>query len=231
MSIQKVKIGDTVRRIRGGHNGMAPGNTATVTRVILLGMHVNSLGLQEFPVGRHDAANFELVTTGPEEEMPADAVMSADPRVTVRGNYLGPVTYKSNNLHCCGVKEYHGLQGQLVSEYNWKGVFVKHHKPTPMDILKGMCKYWREVSVVEGTLMRARPFMVFTVARSPNANEDNPHYTVGKDVAKLIAEHNLGSVWMSEWEMNGNSGNFVQMYVWTINREVVEKAFKDAQHP
>lgn len=222
--MKRFKPGNVVRRTRDHNAGMGPGNTGIVSDI-----NGDYMTLRNWP-GIHNPESFELVADD-EASVKDKLEMFPDERITTLGNVLQAVDYKSQNLHCCGIKEYHGIQGFARLERDWTGQSIRYHDATPLDVLKGMCSYWRSVGIIgaNGECVRARPFIIFSVARDPECPADE--CTRGIEVRDLILKHDLGSVWTSEWELNGNSGNLVQMYVWTVNRKTTAKAFVDAQHP
>lgn len=103
------------------------------------------------------------------------------------------------NLGCCGVKEITGLAG---------------HKSAP-DAMRAYCK--RPFS--HDTAF-APPSCAFTLFTAPQP------YKYGHVFAAFILKNKLGDVQEIGPTLNPNSGNRLQVWVWTVDRPALEKWYR-----
>jgi hypothetical protein len=116
--------------------------------------------------------------------------------------YEGLTTgYKRGDLHCCGVKEIHGIQSRHMFRNRASEVY-EYVDQSPIEMLREVQKLMNPLH-----LGRQRPFWVFTDATSMPQ--------VGAALADFIRQHNLGTVLETTREHNPNSGNSVRVYLWT----------------
>lgn len=117
-------------------------------------------------------------------------------------------------MHCCGVREIHGIQNyHTLQRWNKDGrVYDKREcfRVMPEDIVT-------KVIASHGTQNegRARPFYIFI---------DNFDYGIekkrkaaGQELLEYIVEHKLGKVFRTGKEMNENSGNKIECFTWVID--------------
>lgn len=112
----------------------------------------------------------------------------------------GRITYRE--MHCCGVKELHGLQ--YFHRYSRRdGHEIAAIPVSVEDFLPTALKFIKEMD-------RHRPFWIYTVAGDPKAVD------IGDRLKAVIEKNGLGTVAVSAPEHNYNSGNLVRVYVWTV---------------
>lgn len=119
-----------------------------------------------------------------------------------RGGYQTPLVMK--DLHCCGVKELHGIQRDLF--------FVKPSPDPDDESSYGYSPQTCEEMVHEAKKLmrlagRHRPVWIFTEA----------HYGTDRPATRLaeyIRQHNLGMVMETPVAKNYNSGNNIIAFMW-----------------
>ena len=116
--------------------------------------------------------------------------------------------FVSNEINCCGVLE----MAEIGSEDG------------PQEVLKALERsYTVQWGNNKGTLMESLKcaYFFFTEADheacedGDECNCEAPDY--GKDLANLIKENSLGTLYEMPWRKNPNSGNNIKMWVWAAD--------------
>lgn len=110
-----------------------------------------------------------------------------------------------DDMRCCGIKEISGLSSRqdftnsFIDFIRVQGFYPKEKSD------KGFCK-----------------FLLFSQAsRTPN-----PVTGYGERFQKWIRDHKFGKVTSTGGDVrNPNSGNYLKIYVWTVNWEAIRKWF------
>lgn len=122
-------------------------------------------------------------------------------------------------LNCCGIKEIHG-----ISQWAYKdpGYVV----PMLKDIVKASYDFCAKVDWHDRFLYFKAPprepfwrYFMFTQAQTPNIGSEmwELRQSYGDKLAHYIRENNLGTVTVSEENLNPNSGNRLKIFIWTFN--------------
>lgn len=110
-----------------------------------------------------------------------------------------------HTMMCCGVKEIHGIQQQVIFLNKTGPRKYKHEYEHPADLIA-------KIQPLYGGFKNFRPFMIFS---------DNSQ-SVGESLAKYIKDNKLGSIHRSTEERNDNSGNKITVYLWTVSRDFLK---------
>lgn len=109
------------------------------------------------------------------------------------------------DMSCCGIKEISGISSRQDFTESFIS-FIGDHGFSPRDKKdKGFCR-----------------FLLFSQAsRSPN-----PVRGYGENFKKWILAHKFGKVSSTGGDVkNPNSGNYLKIYIWTVDWEAIRKWF------
>jgi hypothetical protein len=119
----------------------------------------------------------------------------------------------SKDMHCCGVKEHHGIQNQIVltrtdpKDPDWVAE-RKVVSVSPTDYI-----IWAKEQ--QKRYGRHRPYYLFTEATPTGTHKQ------GDRIVKYIEEHKLGDVAVHGPLTNDNSGNKVTLFVWMVDNKAL----------
>jgi hypothetical protein len=143
----------------------------------------------------------ELISKPPEEAMARKKHPFGDKYPADVYNVLEHQKPKIQNLYCCGIKEFHGVQNQWVFENKITGKY--HYEDLPFEELVN--SFFEEVLRWDAH----RPVWIFS--------DNNKKTSPGEALAQYIEANKLGTVVRSGYAHNHNSGCDIQCYVATIS--------------
>lgn len=128
------------------------------------------------------------------------------------------------DLECCGMKEIHGITHvhqfyRPLDKLTFFGDPELERKYIPVS--PGEVVRFAQQCLNSVWYDRNRPFLVMSDVRQALKPGQKQR---GELIEKFIVENELGTVFRSEWGLNGNSGSTIQAILWTVpDRHILER--------
>ena len=138
-----------------------------------------------------------------ESHPPADGWRFIEAPISIRG------------MHCCGVREIHGIQNFHVFEKgeHFQGTFER-------DLIRVDAE-WVVMKVKDSFAKnderRARPVYIFTDNHDYHIDKKKGEKWAGQALLEYIVENKLGKVWRTDKLLNENSGNKIECFMWAVD--------------
>lgn len=112
-----------------------------------------------------------------------------------------------NRTQCCGLRELHGIQHRVNTDYDWQDGRL----PTPEEI----------VDFVKHQMFLNRRNGAFITFAAATGNDGG--MTQGRKLATFIRKHKLGELSNMEPARNPNSNHDLVVWLWRVDRVAMKK--------